>query len=135
MPVPDGTYTLYVAAKIAEQENYPVSVGAEYLACEGDIVAFGIDRLPEPPPYGEEFIDYVTARGGICISAHPYRANSRGLGDMLFTLKGMTGVEVLNGSTTPLENRKALEYLHKDRPQAVRRQRCPQHGAGRHLRH
>ena len=31
------------AAKIAEQENYPIFVGVEYLACEGDIVAFGID--------------------------------------------------------------------------------------------
>ena len=101
------------AAKIAEQENYPIFVGVEYLACEGDIVAFGIDRLPEPHLMAQEFIDYVTARGGICISAHPYRANSRGLGDMLFTLKGMTGVEVLNGSTTPLENRKALDTCIK----------------------
>ena len=65
------------AAKIAEQENYPIFVGVEYLACEGDIVAFGIDRLPEPHLMAQEFIDYVTARGGICISAHPYRANSR----------------------------------------------------------
>ena len=101
------------AAKIAEQENYPIFVGVEYLACEGDIVAFGIDRLPEPHLMAQEFIDYVTARGGICISAHPYRANSRGLGDMLFTLKGMTGAEVLNGSTTPLENRKALDTCIK----------------------
>ena len=101
------------AAKIAEQEKYPIFVGVEYLACEGDIVAFGIDRLPEPHLMAQEFIDYVTARGGICISAHPYRANSRGLGDMLFTLKGMTGVEVLNGSTTPLENRKALDTCIK----------------------
>ena len=74
---------------------------------------YGIDRLPEPHLMAQEFIDYVTARGGICISAHPYRANSRGLGDMLFTLKGMTGVEVLNGSTTPLENRKALDTCIK----------------------
>ena len=49
----------------------------------------------------------------MCISAHPYRANSRGLGDLLFTLKGMTGVEVLNGSTTPLENRMAQETCKK----------------------
>lgn len=52
------------AAKIAEQENYPIFVGVEYLACEGDIVAFGIDRLPEPHLMAQEFIDYVTARGG-----------------------------------------------------------------------
>ena len=44
------------AAKIAEQENYPIFVGVEYLACEGDIVAFGIDRLPEPHLMAQEFI-------------------------------------------------------------------------------
>ena len=75
------------AAKVAEQEHFPIFVGVEYLACEGDIVAFGIDELPAPHLMAQEFLDYVAERGGVCISAHPYRANSRGLGDLLFTLK------------------------------------------------
>lgn len=101
------------AAKVTEQEHFPIFVGVEYLACEGDIVAFGIDELPAPHLMAQEFLDYVAERGGVCISAHPYRANSRGLGDLLFTLKGMTGVEVLNGSTTPLENCMAQETCKK----------------------
>ncbi len=101
------------AERVSSDENFPIFVGVEYLSCEGDIVAFGIDKLPAPHMMAQDFIDYATAQGGVCISAHPYRANSRGLGDLLFTLKGMTGVEVLNGSTTPLENRMALDTCIK----------------------
>ncbi len=101
------------AERVSGDENFPIFVGVEYLSCEGDIVAFGIDKLPAPHMMAQDFIDYATAQGGVCISAHPYRANSRGLGDLLFTLKGMTGVEVLNGSTTPLENRMALDTCIK----------------------
>ena len=101
------------AAEIARRENYPIFVGVEYLACEGDIVAFGLKELPEPHLPAQEFLDYVNAQGGVCISAHPYRGNSRGLGDELYRVKGLVGVEVLNGSATPEENRRALETCLK----------------------
>ncbi len=101
------------AAKVAKEQNFPIFVGVEYLSCEGDIVAFGIDKLPQPHMMAQEFIDYVTAQGGVCISAHPYRANSRGLGDELFHLKNIIGIEVLNGSNTPEENRRAMETCKK----------------------
>lgn len=97
------------AAQLSQSESFPVFVGVEYLACEGDIVAFGIDSLPAPHLCAQAFADYVTARGGVCIAAHPYRSNSRGLGDLLFTMKNIIGAEAYNGSTTPLENQMALE--------------------------
>jgi len=96
------------AVQISAEEEFPIFVGVEYLACEGDIVALGIDSLPAPHLGAQEFIDYVAAHGGICIAAHPYRSNSRGLGDMLFTLKNIIGAEAYNGSTTPLENKMAM---------------------------
>lgn len=101
------------AAKISQEQNFPIFVGTEYLSCEGDIVAFGIDKLPEPHLPAQEFIDYITAQGGVCIAAHPYRSNSRGLGDGLYTIKNLIGVEVLNGSSTPEENQRALETCKK----------------------
>ena len=36
------------AAKIAEQENYPIFVGVEYLACEGDIVPSALTGFQSP---------------------------------------------------------------------------------------
>lgn len=101
------------AAKVSQEENFPIFVGVEYLACEGDIVAFGLKELPAPHLLAQEFINYVTQQGGVCISAHPFRANSRGLAEELLRVQGLTGIEVLNGSTTNEENKKAMEYCQK----------------------
>lgn len=101
------------AMRVSKEENFPIFVGVEYLSCEGDIVAFGIDDLPKLHLQAQEFIDYVNVRGGVCISAHPYRSNSRGLGDELFKLKGLTGIEVLNGSTSDYANKRAYEACVK----------------------
>lgn len=38
---------------------------------DGDIVAFGIDKLPEEQMTAQEFIDYVNEQGGTCTAAHP----------------------------------------------------------------
>lgn len=94
---------------ISEREDFPVFVGVEYLACEGDVVAFGIDHLPEPHLPAQEFLDFVAAQSGVAIAAHPYRGNSRGFGDELYRMENLIGVEVLNGSSTPEENRRAGE--------------------------
>ncbi|MGL5255554.1 MAG: PHP domain-containing protein [Proteocatella sp.] len=91
--------------------GFPIFVGAEYLTQEGDILAFGIDELPKKELLpAQEFIDYVNQKGGICIAAHPFRNNNRGLGENLKIVKGLTGIEVLNGSTSFEANQKALAY-------------------------
>ncbi|SHK75759.1 PHP-associated domain-containing protein [Hespellia stercorisuis] len=102
------------AAKISRQENFPIFVGVEYLTPEGDITAFGINRMPDRSHMpAQDFIDYVRAQGGVCISAHPFRSNSRGLGEELDVLQGLTGIEVLNGSTSMAANKKAMEYCER----------------------
>jgi len=91
--------------------GFPIFVGAEYLTKEGDILAFGIEKLPEQSLLpAQDFIDYVNERGGVCIAAHPFRNNNRGLGENLKKVKGLAGIEVLNGSTSFEANRKALQY-------------------------
>lgn len=101
------------AAKLSKIENFPIFVGAEYLSIEGDILAFGINELPKRHLPAQEFIDWVNDRGGVCIAAHPFRSNSRGLEENLLTIKGLTGIEVLNGSTSNEANSKAMEYCSK----------------------
>lgn len=99
--------------------NYPIFVGVEYLTLEGDIVAFGIDKVPEGRIPAQEFIDLVNAAGGVCISAHPFRNNNRGLENNLNTIRGLAGIEGFNGNTDKLSNLKAFETAKKLGIQAV----------------
>lgn len=106
-----GFTSLY--EEMSKKLAFPIFVGAEYLTTEGDILAYGINELPRPGLSAQEFINFVNDQGGACTAAHPYRNNNRGLGDHVKTVKGLTGVEVLNGSSTVEENRLALESAKK----------------------
>lgn len=94
----------------SSKTGYPIFVGIEYYSLQGDIVAFGINDYPRERVSAQEFIDMVKAQGGICFAAHPFRNNNRGLEEKLLTVRGLDGVEVLNGSTLPEDNQKAADY-------------------------
>ena len=51
--------------------------------------------------------------GGFCVSCHPFRNNKRGLEDNLRRVRGLHGVEVLNGSADMEANRTALRYCRE----------------------
>lgn len=93
--------------------GFPIFVGVEYYSLDGDIVAFGIDSFPDCRVGAQEFIDYVSLNGGFCIACHPFRNNNRGLAEVLKEVRGLNGVEVLNGSTSMEANRKALSYCEE----------------------
>lgn len=42
--------------------------------------------------------------GGVCIAAHPFRDNNRGMGPFESSLRLAHGIEVLNGNTTAQDN-------------------------------
>ena len=67
----------------------------------------------------QEFIDHVNKCGGFCVSCHPFRNNNRGLEDNLRNVKGLHGVDVLNGSTSLEANRTALRYCRELGLQAI----------------
>lgn len=112
------------AEQYSRVTGFPIFVGVEYYSLEGDIVAFGIDSLPEQRTDAQTFIDYVKKRGGICFSAHPFRSNDRGLKENLDLVQGLDGIEVLNGSTSPEANKKAYEYAKRLGLQAVGSSDC-----------
>ena len=89
------------AAEYTKRTAFPIFVGIEFFSLQGDIIAFGIDDHPKEGVSAQEFIDYVKERGGVCFAAHPFRNNKRGLEDNLRRVKGLDGLEVLNGSTSP----------------------------------
>lgn len=95
------------------KSGFTVLVGAEILSYEGDILVFGIDKLPAVKLHAEELLKLVAEQGGIGIAAHPYRDNKRGLGDNILTLKNLAGFEVLNGRTEAHNNLHALKVYQQ----------------------
>lgn len=98
------------AKEYTAKTGFPVFVGIEYYSLQGDIVAFGIEEYPKERVSAQEFIDLVKAQGGVCFAAHPFRNNRRGLEEHLREVKGLDGLEVLNGSTSVEACQKAAEY-------------------------
>ena len=98
------------AEAYSKEVNFPIFVGVEYFSLQGDITAWGIDSFPQERVSAQEFIDFVNKSGGFCVACHPFRNNNRGLEENLKTVKGLGGIEVLNGSTDIDANRKALKY-------------------------
>lgn len=88
------------ADQYAKERDFPIFTGIEYYSLQGDIVAFGITEYPKERIPAQAFIDMVKSQGGICFAAHPFRNNKRGLEEHLNCVKGLDGLEVLNGSTS-----------------------------------
>ena len=101
------------AQEYTRNTGFPVFVGIEYYSLQGDILAFGIDDYPKERVSAQEFIDYVHERGGVVISAHPFRHNRRGLEQNLDILKGVDAIEILNGSTLADATMMAVQYARK----------------------
>lgn len=97
----------------SKKTGFPIFVGIEYFSLQGDIVAFGISEYPKERVDAQTFIDEVNRQGGVCFSAHPFRNNNRGLEKNLDIVKGLHGVEVLNGSTLMPANCLAAEYAKR----------------------
>ena len=87
-----------VAADYLRREDFPVFVGVEFSTAQGDIVAFGLEELPEPwlTP-AQTFIDLVNDREGFCFAAHPFRSYGGGLDRFTDKLTGLHGLETFNG--------------------------------------
>ncbi|MFW5790492.1 MAG: PHP domain-containing protein [Halanaerobiaceae bacterium] len=91
-----------------------IIVGAEVLTRQGDILVFGLDRLPDKVIPANVLLAEVARAGGIAIAAHPFRNNYRGIGDNIDNLAELLhGIEGLNGSTSNRNNylaRKSANY-------------------------
>ncbi len=107
------------AAEYSKEVGFPIFVGIEFFSLQGDITAWGLDSYPDHRVSAQEFIDLVNKAGGFCNSCHPFRNNNRGLEDNLRHVKGLHGVEVLNGSTSMEANRTALRYCRELGLQAI----------------
>ena len=101
------------AATLAQKHDFLVLVGMEVLTRQGDLLIFGLEEVPRPLMDAGALVREVTWRGGIAISAHPFRNNERGLGNHINQLSQLSGIEVLNGSTLAHHNLQALHLSRK----------------------
>ena len=93
---------------LMKKYDFLIIIGVEIYTLDGDLLCFGIDEMPKKRMSAQDTLEFVHKRGGICIAAHPYRKNNRGLKDTLYTLKGLDAIEVMNGRTDYLDNQRAL---------------------------
>ena len=98
------------AEEYSRKIDFPIFVGVEYFSLFGDITTWGIDTFPNKRIEAQTYIDYVNACDGFCCACHPFRNNNRGFEENLGVVKGLHGVEVLNGSTPMEVNRIALRW-------------------------
>ena len=101
------------AEEYSREVNFPIFVGVEFFSLQGDITAWGIRECPPERVSAQEFLDMVNAQGGFSAACHPFRNNNRGLEEHLREVRGLHGIEVLNGSTSPEANQKALRFCRE----------------------
>lgn len=101
------------AEEYSRKMDFPIFVGLEYYSLQGDITTWGIDTFPNRRIGAQPYIDQVNEAKGFCVACHPFRNNNRGLEENLGWIKGLHGVEVLNGSTPMETNRIALRWCRE----------------------
>jgi hypothetical protein len=103
----DSLYLRKHIKKYQEKTKLLLIVGVEIYTVDGDLLCYGIDELPQERMSAKKTIEFVHSRGGVCIAAHPYRNNNRGLKDKIISLEDLDAIEVLNGRTLPENNQLA----------------------------
>ncbi len=94
------------AAAYAKEQEIIVVRGVEISSSEGHIGALGIGEIVERDLSPEETVERIHDLGGIAVALHPFRWRS-GIGAKAVRRCRFDAVEVLNGRTSPVGNKKA----------------------------
>lgn len=84
--------------------------GVEIATRQGDVLVLGVQELPPKPWDIEDIVDFAKATDCVTIAAHPFR--QFGLADEVED-SGVDAVEVYNGGSLGLANKKALDIARK----------------------
>ncbi len=101
------------ARRLAQETGFLIIVGAEVLTWQGDVTVFGLDEIPQERLQAAELLDMVVKKGGVAVSAHPFRQNNRGMGHAIREMELLGGVETFNGNTDFEQNLDAY-YLAQE---------------------
>ena len=101
--------------QLEETYGIKIFVGTEILTTDGDILCFGLDKIPKNPISAKELVDYLSQIGGASIAAHPYRDNNRGIKDKILEIENLTAIEAYNGNTKKIDNEKTFQLCLKNK--------------------
>lgn len=94
-------------ARLRERHpEYLLVPGVEVSTTEGHLLGYGLDAAPPPHrPLGET-IEWIQARGGEAVIAHPFR-HAHGAGLRIATTAPLHALETRNGHNSEVANAKA----------------------------
>lgn len=98
--------------EISRTTNFPILRAMEYRADNGHLLVYGVQASRGNFPPGlplQEAVDWAQKNGGVAVPAHPYQQSLSGqyLGDDILKINGLFALEVLNGSVSAADNRRA----------------------------
>ena len=96
------------AKKYSKELGVGVVLGTEIKTQYGDIIGIHINEEITTQNF-EELIDEIKSQGGISVLPHPYRGHSK----TEYLASKVDLIEVWNGHSTPIENKKAFELSKK----------------------
>lgn len=103
------------AKRLSEQHQFLILVGAEITSREGDLLIYNCPGFPKKLKQSScaEVIKIAAELGGVIVPAHPFRWCGLGIGPLVETLLGISGIETFNGRASLSENSRALSVAKK----------------------
>jgi len=98
--------------EISRTTKFPIFRAMEYRADNGHLLVYGVQASRGNFPPGlpiQKAVDWVQKNSGVAVPAHPYQQSLAGqyLGDDILKINGLYALEVLNGSVSAADNRRA----------------------------
>jgi predicted metal-dependent phosphoesterase TrpH len=90
----------------SRHREYLFIPGVEVSTREGHLLAYGVDAAPPPHRPIAETIDWVEARSGVAVIAHPFRW-THGVGRRVATTARVRAIETRNGHNSEIVNARA----------------------------
>ncbi len=102
------------AEEYAKGKPILIIPGIEVKSREGDILGLNIKEKIPGGLSAQETIKMIKGKGGLAIIAHPFGMFCSFKGDLYSLIEYIDGMEVLNGSLSMFENKKALDFATKN---------------------
>jgi predicted metal-dependent phosphoesterase TrpH len=90
----------------SENRSYRMIPGVEVSTREGHLLVYGVAELPPIHAPLSETLDWVHARSGVAVLAHPFRW-AHGVGRRVAETANVDGIETVNGHNPPVANARA----------------------------
>jgi len=97
-----------LAELAAEHPDLRLIPGVEVSTRAGHLLAYGVSAVPPAGRSVDDTVEWVTARGGVVVLAHPFR-RVHGVGGTVCQEARVPAIETMNGHNGARANRRASE--------------------------